>query len=59
MEHIHLSGADEVTRAAHQMSRAAQEMGQAAATIEAALQAHRAHMDEWLERFEAALERQL
>lgn len=54
-EYIHLSGAEEVSRAAGRMVHAAEEMKQAAATLDHTLFMHRQWMDEWLMRFEEVL----
>lgn len=56
-EYIHLVGAEQVQSAANTMRSAADEMKSAASSIDYALTAHQRFMDDWLQRFEAALER--
>lgn len=56
MESVHLHGADAVASAARTISGAASEMNTAAYNIECGLQRHRDFLDDWLYRFQAALE---
>lgn len=56
MDYIHLMGSEDVSRAGSAMREAANEMRRAASEIESALQQHRIFMDEWISRFEQALE---
>lgn len=57
MESIHLIGAETVASAARTMNGAASEMNTAAYNIECAMERQRTFMADWLQRFEAALER--
>ena len=54
-EYMHLVGAEDVQRASHAMKDAASEMQRAASNIEDSLFRHRQSMDEWLVRFDAAM----
>ena len=55
-EYVTLVGAEQVQSAASAIRNAAEEMQRAASTIDSALQQHRIFMDEWLSRFECALQ---
>ena len=55
-EYVTLLGAEQVQSAANSMRNAAEEMHRAANTIDAALQQHRMFMEEWISRFERALQ---
>lgn len=57
MDSIHLSGAEDVRRAANTMAHAAEDMKSAANTIAEAIDRQRDFMGEWLMRFEAAVEK--
>lgn len=54
---VHLIGAEEVRSAGNTISHAADEMKRAAGNMEYALQQHQRFMDDWLQRFEAAVEK--
>lgn len=54
-----LMGAEQVQSAASRMSSAADEMQRAASTIDGALDRHQRFLEDWLQRFEAAMERRL
>jgi len=56
MDRIILVGAQEVEHAGSAMREAAASMKQTASSLEWALTQHQRHMDDWLQRFEAALE---
>lgn len=56
-EYMHLVGAEQVQNAARQMQSAAEETGKAAGSIAYSLEMHHRFMDDWLQRFEAALEK--
>jgi hypothetical protein len=56
METHLLVGTEEVRAASHTIARAAQEMQHAAASMETSLDRHRQFLDDWLQRFTAALE---
>jgi len=53
---MHLIGAEAVQSAGHEMAIAAEGMRQAAAGIEDSLLRHRLWADEWMLRFERAVE---
>lgn len=57
MDHMVLIGSDDVRAGGHAAREAAHEMKSAAAAIESALDRHRQHMDEWLLRFEQAVDK--
>lgn len=57
MDSIHLSGAEDVRRAANTMSHAAEGMKSAANTIAEAIDRQRDFMDQWMMRLEAAVEK--
>lgn len=57
MERIVLMGAEEVSSAGNRISSAADTMLQAAGSIDDALYRHRMFLDDWLQRFERALEK--
>lgn len=54
--YVTLLGAEEVSRAGSAMQEAASTMSSAAENIAFALERHQRFMDDWLMRFEAALE---
>lgn len=54
-EFIRLVGAEDVRRAACAISSAARDMCRAAGSIDEALRNHQRFLDDWLQRFEAAL----
>ena len=56
MDYITLMGAEEVSRAGHNMQAAGQSMNSAASNLGEVLQQHQRFMDDWLYRFEAALQ---
>lgn len=56
-EYVTLMGADDVRNAGHRMSGAADTMRSAAGNIDDALRRHQQFMDDWLQRFEAAIEK--
>jgi hypothetical protein len=56
-ESHHLIGADDVRSAGIAMRHAAEEMKSAANTIDVALDQHRNFLNDWLQRFEAAVDR--
>lgn len=56
-KYVTLIGAEQVQQAANHMVSAAHEMGRAASNIEGALERHRIAMDDWLQRFEAVVEK--
>lgn len=56
MEIIHLSGSDDVSRAGHAMQSAATEMKRAASEMSFAFEQHQRFLDDWLSRFQQAIE---
>lgn len=56
MESIHLIGAEDVSRAGYTMRDAAREMRDAANIISGALEDQRRFMEDWLTRFEQAMQ---
>lgn len=56
-DRMYLEGSDDVRRASNNVITAADKMSQAAATMDAVLDRHHRFLDDWLQRFEAALER--
>lgn len=54
--YIHLIGAEDVSRAGYKMAEAADTMARAVSNLDDVLFRHRNYMEEWLERFERALE---
>jgi RecA/RadA recombinase len=56
MESVYLQGSEEVQAAARSMHQAAQEMNQAASQIDYALRQHQQWMEDWLLRFQAAMQ---
>jgi hypothetical protein len=54
---IHLDGAETVSNAARTMRAASEEMSRAAMTIDCSVDRLRTFMDDWLQRFEAAVEK--
>jgi hypothetical protein len=57
MNAVHLIGAEDVRSAGCAMQHAAEAMQQAADSFDNALERHRQWMEEWLSRFEAAVEK--
>jgi len=57
MQSIHLDGSNEVSRAGSAIGSAALGMQSAASNIEWALERHQRFLDDWLQRFEAAIEK--
>lgn len=55
--YVTLMGADDVRSAGNRMASAAEEMQRAAANIDGALDRHQRFLDDWLLRFEAAIDR--
>lgn len=55
--YVTLMGAEEVRSAANTMMSAASGMRDAASSIDNSLDQHRRFLDDWLSRFEAAVER--
>lgn len=56
-EYMTLLGAEQVQSAARTIESAASEMTRAASTISYALDAQQRFMDDWLQRFERAMEK--
>lgn len=56
-EHIVLLGAEEVSRAAYTIRDAAEQMSRVSGWNEENAQRQRVFMDEWLQRFEAAVDK--
>jgi len=54
-EHVHLIGAEEVSRAGSQISSAAGDMQRAASSLDQSLFNLRQYLDDWLNRFECVL----
>ena len=57
MDYVYLQGAEDVQRAGNAMSSAADDMRRAANQFDETMQQHQRFMDDWLSRFEAALEK--
>lgn len=57
METVLLIGHEDVARAGHNIAGAADTMNRAAGNLDEVLMRHQRFMDDWLQRFEAALER--
>jgi hypothetical protein len=57
-QYVELIGAERVASAAHTMSHAAEQMRQAAGSIDETMRQHQRFLEDWLQRFETALERQ-
>lgn len=57
MEFIHLTGTEDVQRAASQMSSAAHEMKNVASSIEHTFFLHQRFLEEWIQRFEAVIDK--
>lgn len=55
-EYIYLQGSEAVENAARSMSYSAEQMQRAAASFDNSLEAQRRYMDEWIGRFENAIE---
>lgn len=56
-DYITLMGAEEVSRASYTMQAAADKMSQAASSMVSAAEFQQRNLDDWLNRFEAVLER--
>jgi hypothetical protein len=54
-DYVTLLGSEQVLNAGYAMKSAASDMDRAAGNLEDSLRRHRMFMDDWLERFEAAL----
>lgn len=57
MAEVYLQGADEVARAGRRMAEAAHDIQRAVSSFDTALERHRQFLDEWLQRFEAAVDK--
>jgi hypothetical protein len=57
METIHLIGAESVSSAGYNMKQAAEQMGNVSSNIQLVFEAHQRFLDDWLRRFEEALEK--
>lgn len=57
MEHINLLGSDDVRSAGSKMQSAAGEMLRVASTIDESLRRHQQYLEEWITRFERAVEK--
>ena len=57
MEHVLLVGTEEVGNAGHRMVAAAETMRRAAGNIDDALFRHKQFLEDWLQRFESAVEK--
>ena len=56
-DRVMLIGAEDVRSAGHTMARAAETMSSAAMNIDGALERHQRFLDDWLSRFEQAIEK--
>lgn len=56
-DHVQLIGAEDVRSAGNAMRHAAEDIKSAANTIDSALDQHRIFLNEWIGRFEAAVDR--
>jgi hypothetical protein len=56
MDSVYLVGAESVREASHTISAAASAMQRAAADMDEAFRAHQRFLDDWLSRFQDALE---
>lgn len=56
-EYVTLLGAEDVRSAGNAMRSAADDMRSAASSIDSTLDRHQRFLDDWLQRFEAAIER--
>jgi hypothetical protein len=56
-EYVHLIGAEDIRSAGNSMRSAADDMRSAASSIDSSFDRHQRFLDDWLQRFEAALER--
>lgn len=56
-EYMTLLGAEDVSRAGNRMVSAAEDMQRAAVSMDDTLERNRRHMDDWLLRFDAVIER--
>lgn len=54
-EYVHLIGVEQIQTAANSMRSAADEMQRAASSLDYSLQQNQRFMDDWLQRFEAAI----
>ena len=54
-DYVHLFGAEDVRRAGSRMMEAAEKISQAVSSLDDVLFRHRLQMEDWLQRFEAAL----
>lgn len=59
METIHLIGAEQVQSAARTMSGVADKMSQVALNLDGIFERHQRFLDDWLQRFEALMEREI
>lgn len=57
MENIYLNGSEAVERAGYSITAAAEQMTRAASSMDHSLTQHQQFMEDWLSRFEAAVER--
>ncbi len=55
-DYVTLMGAEQVSSAGYTMRDAAHEMQRAAGSLDYSLQAHQRFMDDWLQRFQGALD---
>jgi hypothetical protein len=55
--YVELIGAEQVRSAANTMVGAADQMSRAAGSIDESLRMHQRFLDDWLQRFEAAIEK--
>ena len=56
IEYMHLVGSEQVQNAANTMRHAAEEMNRASANLEGVLFRHQLFLDDWLIRYERAME---
>lgn len=59
MDTMYLAGSDEVRSAGNTIRSAAEEMRSAASNIQYALEQHQRFLDDWLARYELAMEKTL
>lgn len=57
-DYITLLGADDVRSAGYKMTSAADSMNRAASAISEALERHKQYLEEWISRFEVALDKE-
>lgn len=55
--YVTLMGAEDVRAAGNRIASAADDMRNAASNVDSALERHQRFLDNWLQRFEAALEK--